>query len=79
MNKLNQFESWINVIERKYGIKVSNFKYANNDNYIAYLYGMDGEIIGLWNTKEGFPYEIIEVRLLNDNYKVKEVLGEEFA
>jgi len=70
---------WINVIERKYGIKISNIKNATEDKYIAYLYSFDGEIIGLWNTGEGFSYEIVEVRLLNDNYEVKEILGEELV
>ena len=70
---------WVDVIERKYGIKISNFKYAADENYIAYLYSFDGEIIGLWNTGEGFPYGIVEIRLLNSNYKVKEILGEEFV
>ncbi|WP_304431140.1 hypothetical protein [Romboutsia ilealis] len=70
---------WINVIERKYGIKISNIKNATEDKYIAYLYSFDGEIIGLWNTGEGFPYGIVEVQLLNENYEVKEILGEELV
>lgn len=70
---------WINVIERKYGIKISNIKNATEDKYIAYLYSFDGEIIGLWNTCEGFPYGIVEVQLLNENYEVKEILGEELV
>lgn len=70
---------WINVIERNYGIKVSNLKYATSGNYIAYVYSYNGEIIGLWNTGEGFLYGIVEVRLLNDNYEVKEILGEELV
>lgn len=72
-------DAWVNVIERKYGIAVQRFKYAARDKYIAFLYSFDGEIIGLWNTGEGFPYEIVEVRLLNDNYEVKEKLGEELV
>ena len=40
-------EAWMNVIEKNYGIKVSNFKYAATGNYIAYAYGCNGEIIGL--------------------------------
>lgn len=79
MIKKNINSVWINVIERKYGIKVANLKNASNSNYIAYLYSLDGEIIGLWNTDEGFPYGIVEVRLLNDNYEVKEILGEELV
>lgn len=70
---------WINVIERKYGIKISNIKNATEDKYIVYLYSFDGEIIGLWNTGEGFPYGIVEVQLLNENYEVKEILGEELV
>lgn len=27
---------WMDIIERKYGIKVSNLKYAAKDHYIAY-------------------------------------------
>lgn len=76
---MNTIKPWTDIVERKYGIKVSNFKFAVTGNYIAYLYGFDGEIIGLWNTDEGFPYGIVEVRLLNDNYEVKEILGEEMV
>ncbi len=72
-------EAWVNIVERKYGIAVSRFTYATKDKYIAYLYSFDGEIIGLWNTGEGFPYGIVEVQLLNDNYEVKEILGEELV
>lgn len=72
-------DAWINVIERKYGIYVSRFRYSSDEKYIAYLYSMDGEIIGLWDTGEGFPYGIVEVRLLNDKYEVKEILGEELV
>lgn len=79
MIKKNINCAWIDVIERKYGIKVVNLKNASNSNYIAYLYSLDGEIIGLWNTNEGFPYGIVEVRLLNDNYEIKEILGEELV
>ena len=70
-------DTWINAIERNYGIKVLNLKYATTGNYIAYAYSCNGEIIGLWDTGEGFPYRIVEVRLLNDSYEVKEILGEE--
>ena len=70
-------DTWINAIERNYGIKVLNLKYATTCNYIAYAYSCNGEIIGLWETGEGFPYRIVEVRLLNDSYEVKEILGEE--
>ena len=72
-------EVWINIVERKYGIAVSRFTFTAKDKYIAYLYSFDGEIIGLWNAGEGFSYEIVEVRLLNDNYEVKEILGEELV
>jgi len=70
---------WINIIEKKYGINISRFTFATKGKYIAYIYSFDGEILGLWNTGEGFPYGIIEVRLLNDNYEVKEILGEELV
>ena len=66
----------MNVIEKNYGIKVSNFKYAATGNYIAYAYGVDGEIVGLWNKEEGIPYGRVEVRLLNEKKEMKEILGE---
>ena len=69
----------INVIERNYGIKVFNLKYATTGNYIAYAYGCNGEIIGLMDVHSGFPYGIVEVQLLNDKYEVKEILGEELV
>lgn len=72
-------KAWINVIERKYGISVSRFVYTAKSKYIAFLYSFDGEIIGLWDTGEGFPYGVVEVRLLDDNYEVKEKLGEELV
>ena len=72
-------EAWLNVIEKNYGIKVSNFKYAATGNYIAYAYGCNGEIIGLMDVHSGFPYGIVEVQLLNDKYEVKEILGEELV
>lgn len=72
-------EAWINVIEKNYGIKVSNFKYAATGNYIAYAYSCNGEIVGLMDVHSGFPYEIVEVQLLNDKYEVKEILGEELV
>ncbi len=68
---------WIDVLERKYGIKVSHVKYAARDRYIAYAYGMDGEIIGLWNKEDRIPYGNMEVRLLNEKKEIKEILGEE--
>lgn len=79
MNADNRKNEWINVIERKYGICIARFKYTSDEEYIAYLYGMDGEVIGLRDINSGFPYGTIEVRLLNDKYKVEEILGEEFA
>lgn len=54
---------------KKYGIKISNLKYAAKDHYIAYAYGVDGEIVGLWNKEEGIPYGRVEVRLLNEKRK----------
>lgn len=72
-------EVWINIMERKYGIGISKFTYAAKDRYIAYLYSFDGEILGLCNTGGRFPYGIVEIRLLNENYGVKEILGEELS
>ena len=67
---------WIDIIEKKYGIKISNLKYAAKDHYIAYAYGVDGEIVGLWNKEEGIPYGRVDVRLLNEKKEMKEILGE---
>ena len=67
---------WIDIIEKKYGIKISNLKYAAKDHYIAYAYGVDGEIVGLWNKEEGIPYGRVEVRLLNEKKEMKEIVGE---